>query len=137
MLTKYTAFLALEPGMLTIVDTLSVPTTGIVITNTVIFNDVTSQEPLEEDASDLQINCYPNPASTYTQFSFVLQKKASVLIEIFTLDGQKVTVLIDEEYTAGTHKEHIDVSDLTAGIYFYRVSLNGKNVHTGKFIVMD
>jgi len=133
VLTKYTAFLALEPGMQP-PDTLAIPTFGL--DGTVVPISIPPQ-PTETNTSDLQISFYPNPVSTIAQFSFVIEESTSVLIEVLSLDGQQIAVPVNKKYVAGPYIENFDASELPAGVYFYRVSLNNNIVQTGKFIVVD
>jgi Secretion system C-terminal sorting domain len=68
----------------------------------------------------------PNPFSTATSFSFVLEESAAVQLEIFDLTGRQITQLLNEERPAGAHRVNCNAS-LSKGLYFARLSANGKS----------
>jgi len=69
---------------------------------------------------------YPNPFNPSTQISFALNSDSQITLDIFNILGQKVATLINEFRNAGTYSVNFDASNLTSGIYFYRLS-NGQN----------
>ncbi len=70
---------------------------------------------------------YPNPFNARTTISFVLPAKSHVLLEAFDLLGRKVGVLADGEMDSGNQQINWDCSKLSSGIYFYRLSADGKS----------
>ena len=63
------------------------------------------------------IQNYPNPASDYTLFSFDLDKPQSVLLEVYDLVGNRISINENENLAAGSHQFKMDVSHLPAGYY--------------------
>lgn len=127
VLTKYTAFLALEPGMLP-PDTVVIPN---LTTDGLILN-VGDEDSLKKD---FNIHCYPNPVSAVMYFEFTLPEYSEMRIDVFNLQMQKVAVVAEKAYAPGMHREEFNADRLTPGIYFYRVSDSGKTVYAGKFMV--
>jgi hypothetical protein len=64
---------------------------------------------------------YPNPFNPTTSFDYDLPIDCHVKLEIFDLLGRKVAVLIDEYKPAGYYSLTYDGSELTSGVYFYRL----------------
>lgn len=93
--------------------------------NTSIIIDVemsTSAEPQGgiPETFELYQN-YPNPFNPTTQINFDLPEAAKVRIEVYSMLGQRVSVLVDKQYTAGRHHIRYDAANLSSGIYIYRI----------------
>jgi flagellar hook assembly protein FlgD len=46
---------------------------------------------------------YPNPFSNHTNIAFEIAEKSKVVLEIYSLNGQKIKQLINSEMPAGKH----------------------------------
>ncbi len=68
---------------------------------------------------------YPNPFNPTTEISFDVPKESRVKLSVYNALGQKVADLLNEKLSAGTHHVRFDGSNLTSGIYFYRMQSNG------------
>jgi hypothetical protein len=64
---------------------------------------------------------YPNPFNPVTTISYSLQKQSEVKISVYDLLGNEVTILVNGMKPAGTHKIQFDGSNLSSGIYFYKL----------------
>jgi len=64
---------------------------------------------------------YPNPFNSSTSFTFTLPKSEYVRVDIFNILGQKVTTIIHEFFSVGTHEIDLHADELSSGIYFYRI----------------
>ncbi len=64
---------------------------------------------------------YPNPFNPTTEILFTLPKNSNVTLEVFNILGQKVSTLVDSYKTVGTHTVAWDASNLSSGIYLYRL----------------
>lgn len=82
---------------------------------------------VEENLSNLFSNAYPNPASNFVNFDCEMQ---NATIAIYNMMGQEVI----RQDVNSTHVS-INVSDLTDGIYFYSIIVNGEAVKTNKIVV--
>ena len=74
---------------------------------------------------DLDQN-YPNPFNPTTNIVFSLPERARARLEVYNTIGQRVSVLIDDEFPAGTHRIKWDARDETgrqvaSGLYLYRL----------------
>ncbi len=74
---------------------------------------------------------YPNPFNPSTMISFSLPKADRVRLEVFNVLGQKVATLVDADQPAGVHAVKFDGTNLSSGIYLYRLVTE----HSGKMFV--
>jgi pectate lyase len=71
---------------------------------------------------------YPNPFNPSTLISFSLPQKSRVNLEVFDVTGQRIATLIDEVKEAGQYTLHFDASNLSAGVYEYRLTATNKTM---------
>lgn len=64
---------------------------------------------------------YPNPFNPTTKISFELPVKSNVVLNVFNVLGEKVSTLVNKSMTAGIHVFDFNASNLSSGIYFYRI----------------
>ncbi|HCY77049.1 MAG TPA: glucose sorbosone dehydrogenase [Ignavibacteriales bacterium] len=65
---------------------------------------------------------YPNPFNPKTIISFQTPVEGLVSLKIFDVLGNEVMTLIDEQKSAGNYSIEMDASQLTSGIYFYKLA---------------
>jgi hypothetical protein len=82
---------------------------------------------------------YPNPFNPSTIIEFGLAEQSNVTLTIFNILGQKVFEL-SKNYFSGSHSYNFDASQLSNGVYIYRVKatgVSGKNfVHSKKMMLL-
>jgi len=78
---------------------------------------------------------YPNPFNPSTIIEFAMPTSGYVTLKVFNSLGQEVTELINKEMIAGNHSINFNASNLSSGIYFYRMSA-GKFVKTNKMLLI-
>ena len=78
---------------------------------------------------------YPNPFNPTTTIEFSIPRSENVSIDIYNLLGQKVTRLIDKVMVSGVHTANWDASNVSSGIYFYRLQA-GDFVQTRKMLLL-
>lgn len=65
---------------------------------------------------------YPNPFNPTTNIAFKLGSASNVTLSVYNVLGQKVaSLLTNRKMTAGSHIVGFDASQLSSGIYFYRL----------------
>jgi hypothetical protein len=64
---------------------------------------------------------YPNPFNPITSIKYSIPKESSVKLEIINILGEQVELLIDETKSAGLYKVTWNASNMSSGIYFYRI----------------
>ncbi|MDD3284977.1 MAG: T9SS type A sorting domain-containing protein [Patescibacteria group bacterium] len=88
----------------------------------------------------LQVQNYPNPFNESTTIRYSLKSDEIVHIGIYNIKGQLVRTLVDTSQKSGEYKiswnsKNNNDEDVTAGIYFYKISC-GKYSSTKKMILM-
>jgi len=78
---------------------------------------------------------YPNPFNPTTNIGFRISTSEFVSLKVFNVLGSEVAVLINEEKPAGYYEIEFDASDLTSGIYYYRINA-GNYSETKKMILL-
>ena len=88
-----------------------------------------SQTGTEGDLAPLplwEIRNYPNPFNAQTTIAYSLQNSGLVRIDIYDLLGRKLQALVNEEQSAGYHQVVWDANNAPSGLYFYRMSADGR-----------
>jgi len=78
---------------------------------------------------------YPNPFNPSTNIQFSVPQTSYVTLEVYNLVGERVGVLVSEQLGAGTYNYDWNASNLTSGIYFYRLQA-GSFVETKKMMLL-
>lgn len=78
---------------------------------------------------------YPNPFNPTTRIDYTIAKTEHVKLEIFNSLGQKVLTLVDEIQSGGSHYVNFDASNLSAGVYYYRL-IAGDFISTKKMLLI-
>jgi hypothetical protein len=65
---------------------------------------------------------YPNPFNPETTIEYALPYNSFVQIKIFDVLGREIKTLVNDNLAAGKYKTIIDASELSSGVYFYRLS---------------
>jgi Secretion system C-terminal sorting domain len=64
---------------------------------------------------------YPNPFNPATSILFSIPKEGNVKLAVFDVLGREVTTLVNEVKTAGSHVVNFNASNLSSGVYIYRI----------------
>ncbi len=68
----------------------------------------------------------PNPFNSKTAIEFELAEDTKVEITVYNVLGQRVETLVDDYLNAGQHSVAWDASNYSSGIYFYKLTTDGK-----------
>ncbi len=80
---------------------------------------------------------YPNPFNPVTTIRFALPKSGNVSLLVYDLAGREIaSVVRNTELNAGTFSYQFDGSSLSSGVYFYKLTVNGKPVDTKKMVII-
>ena len=64
---------------------------------------------------------YPNPFNSTSKIKYKISNITSVSISVYDMQGREVKTLVNEIHTRGIYEVTFDGSDLSSGIYFYRL----------------
>jgi hypothetical protein len=103
---------------------------GADIEGVIYFDDlqfggrITSVEQISEIMPDnfVLYQNYPNPFNSSTVIEFDLPVRVDVKLVVYDILGREVERILDGEMEAGRYKIIFDSSNLSSGIYFYRLS---------------
>ena len=69
---------------------------------------------------------YPNPFNPTTMIDYTLPTDGMTKLSIYNVLGQEVKVLVNENMRAGSYSTPFDGSNLSSGIYFYKLESNNQ-----------
>jgi len=78
---------------------------------------------------------YPNPFNPSTTIRFSLNKPSFVSLAVFDVLGNRVKQLIESNVSNGQHQIQFDASQLSSGMYFYRLQ-SGDFMETKKMLLI-
>ena len=82
---------------------------------------------------------YPNPFNPSTKINFNIPVSGNVTLKIYDMVGREVSQLVNSFVAAGSYSFNFDGSNLSSGIYFYKLEANntsGKNFVSTKRMVL-
>ncbi len=68
---------------------------------------------------------YPNPFNPKTIINYQLPKTNYVYMKVYNVLGNEVATLVNEKQNAGSYTVEFDGSNLSSGIYFYKLEAEG------------
>ncbi len=72
----------------------------------------------------LKLDSYPNPFNNNTSITYTLPKNSHVRLSIYSIAGQKIYELVDENKLAGKYDISFSGDDLASGMYFLSLAAN-------------
>lgn len=78
---------------------------------------------------------YPNPFNPSTVIHFEIATGSDVQLQVFDLMGREIATLLDSRLPGGSHAVSFDGSQLSSGVYVYRLSA-GNEVVTRKMVLV-
>jgi photosystem II stability/assembly factor-like uncharacterized protein len=79
---------------------------------------------------------YPNPFNPISNIKYKIEKTALVKIIVFDIRGKEVATLLDKKQTSGSYEVIFDGSNLSSGIYFYSLFVEGVRIDTKKAVLL-
>ena len=111
----------------TFVVTVSDPVTGLIDSTQVIISSTASmsRQESEKPKKFALMQNYPNPFNPVTLIQFLLPRESRVSLTVYNLLGERVAELVNDLKPAGKHSIQFDASNLSSGIYLYRIQMGG------------
>lgn len=95
---------------------------------------ITASNSIEELQSINNFLVYAkNQYSVNAQFN--LFQPGNVTLEVYSITGQKENIILSEKLNAGLHNIEFLTSDLSVGIYFFRLQVDKSGVYTQKVVI--
>ena len=64
---------------------------------------------------------YPNPFNPSTVIRYSIKQNSQVILKLYDMLGKEIATLVNEEINAGIYEFELDASELTSGVYFYKI----------------
>jgi photosystem II stability/assembly factor-like uncharacterized protein len=96
---------------------------------------------VDEDKNDFTPNGfilsqnYPNPFNPTTTIRYTIQTSEFVTLKVYDVLGNEVATLVNEEKPAGSYEVNFDASQLSSGIYFYKLQAGNPSTGSGQGFV--
>ena len=71
-----------------------------------------------------------------TNIKYQITSKSFINLRIFDITGKEITTLINEEKQTGMYSVRFDSGNLSSGIYFYIMSIDGKTIDVKKMVIV-
>jgi hypothetical protein len=78
---------------------------------------------------------YPNPFNPDTKIQYQVSSNSQVSLKVFDVLGNEVATLVNEEKPAGNYEVEFNASQLSSGVYFYKLTA-GSFTDTKKMILL-
>ena len=81
----------------------------------------------EDDVMEMKYELYqnyPNPFNPTTNIEYSVPSTEYVSLKVFDILGREVAALVNEQKSAGNYKVNFNASNLSSGVYIYRLQVN-------------
>ncbi|HMS65361.1 MAG TPA: T9SS type A sorting domain-containing protein [Ignavibacteria bacterium] len=79
---------------------------------------------------------YPNPFNPATKINYELRITNYVSIIIYDVLGNEIMSLVDKKQIAGKYEAEFNGSNLSSGVYFYQLKVNGNLIETKRMMLL-
>ena len=110
------------------------PNNRITVDLTAIVNPVSVEDENQVVDNFYLAQNFPNPFNPSTKINFGLKSSGNVEVSVYNILGNKVATLVNGFKSEGNHSVSFNASNLSSGIYFYKIVTNGF-VQTRKMIL--
>lgn len=80
---------------------------------------------------------HPNPFQNTTSITYFIDKPGYVTLTVFDEAGKKVQTLVNENQNASSYSITFNPASLKAGMYYYRLTIDGKKQIVKKMTMLD
>jgi hypothetical protein len=64
---------------------------------------------------------YPNPFNPSTQINYSLPSDSKVTLDVYNISGERITLLVDQNQSAGFYSVSFVNKNISSGVYFYHL----------------
>ncbi|RPI12686.1 MAG: T9SS C-terminal target domain-containing protein [Ignavibacteriae bacterium] len=79
---------------------------------------------------------YPNPFNPATTIKYQVRTSSLINLSVFDIIGREVAALVNENLKPGTYSISFDGSNLSSGVYYYRLTSDGVMIDTKKMVMI-
>lgn len=79
---------------------------------------------------------YPNPFNPVTKIDYSLLKASDVKIIVYDILGREVQTLVNDKFNAGNYTINFNGENLSSGIYFYSMLIDGVLFNTKRMVLL-
>ena len=101
----------------------------------IFYKSITDVNPTKVIVNKFRLSQnYPNPFNPTTTIRYAIPQKSNITIKVYDILGKEITTLVNEEKSIGNHEVNFNGTNLSSGIYFYRMT-SGSFTETKKLIL--
>jgi len=78
---------------------------------------------------------YPNPFNPTTKIKYGIPNSGLITLQVYNLLGEVVTILVNKQQSAGIYEVSFDATNLTSGIYLYKIQAGDPSAGSGQSFV--
>jgi photosystem II stability/assembly factor-like uncharacterized protein len=101
----------------------------------IIFTEIINHSSNIPKICELKQN-YPNPFNAVSSIKYQVSKSSNVKLIVYDLLGKEIVTLVNERKNSGLYEVKFNGANLSSGIYFYTLFVNGMIVDTKKMILL-
>lgn len=98
------------------------------------FEECQTTSVVLPEAMTLATN-YPNPFNPTTSIAYALPMPGQVSLQVYNVQGEMVSTLVNENQAAGNYEVEFNAGDLPSGTYFYRLT-SGNETLVNKMLLL-
>lgn len=68
---------------------------------------------------------YPNPFNSSSKINFRIAKQGNIKIAVYDIAGKEIMIIVNQTFQPGLYETYFDGSQLTSGVYFYKLITEG------------
>jgi len=80
---------------------------------------------------------FPNPFNLYTEIKYSVKKASTIELIFYSSKGEIVHKTNPQQIPSGEYNYNWNTRDISPGIYYYSLKLDGKPIHTNKAIKLN
>ena len=91
---------------------------------------------INEIKPQMEYSIYPNPATDVVNIKYNVLEASQISMSITDVSGKTIKDISNTRESVGEHVKEVTVSELTPGIYFLTININGQNSNH-KFVIFN
>lgn len=105
---------------------------------TVTYSGVTANTQISSEVpTEFSLNQnYPNPFNPTTQIKYNVKENSFVSIIVYNILGKEVSTIINQQLAAGKYQTDFNAANLSSGVYFYTLAIDGQKIDTKKMMLV-